>query len=670
MSSDRGGSGSAAFGLAAVAAGILVLQLPQPFGFHAPIVDARASALVTHPAAVAVAFVMVVVGSLILGAAGSAGLKIPVVATHLPSVALAVRPVGLVLLAAAAGTLAVLCSLVWLDVATGWYLPLLAATLGLATVGLAVSEPPFPRHARSRSALKWSDVFLIVLVAVTVGWSATRHLGHWYFSWIGDEIAFFDHAADLIHGSPQSIFDLGFVYSKHPVADSLYQSLFLRMFGENVFGWRLAEVAVVVVAAVLAYLVSARATSGLNGRHAVVLRLPAVIAGLAVGCSAYTLAFCHIGYNNLHTLVPALLIVLGLACLGSRPSATRLFVFGCVLGSCLYTFLATPVMWFVLAVGLAPRLLEKTSGSRKIAAAAAAGGFLCTTLPIAAAKQASLIATLRAGETLGFGAERGLIAGWASSMGVFWHNDRFFNHHVAASLLDPLTGGLAAIGAAAAVLLFLRSPFDRLLLLWFVLGALVVAWSHPYAWPSLTRLLFVLPAAALLAARGATVLIEIFEDRFHLSPTATGAILASIAVLIPAANVHQAYSVVPRRLPPAPLTSTLRALQEYPASPVIEVGYQRDRNHDVVLRPYPESAARTGWTTGRELRLLGDRVDPSSIFLVYSSRRLAETVAEILAPRWNGSCYLESDGRCGVWIFEPGSAASPGAAPGSLTPQP
>jgi hypothetical protein len=666
---SSGGRRVAVVGLASLAAGVLMAQLPHPFGFPSALIGPRLTALGTHPAVAAAAFALTVGGALALGALVRSSLPIPSFTDRPPAVTLKARPIGIVLLALAAVSLTMVCALARQAVATAWFMPLSAMVLGLAIAGLKVCGPPPPPAADTSATLRPADLLWGGAMAAVVGWSATRWIDHWYYSWIGDEVSFFEGARDLIGGPPANIFELAFVHSKHSVVDSLYQSLFLRIFGADVVGWRLAEVAVAVVAACLAYVVVIRLTPATDRGRFGLVRLPAVIAGLVVGCSAYTLAFCHIGYNNLHTLVPPLLIILCLISIASRPSAVRLFVLGCLLGLCLYTFLATIIFWLVLAVFFAPGLLSKGPRGRFTAAAVVIGGLVCTTLPILAANQTQLIENLRASHALGIGAERNWVLGWAGSAGAFWHNSRYFNHHLAASLIDPFAGALAAIGVGAAVVLFRRSPFDRLLLLWFVLGTLAVAVTHSFTWPSFTRLLFVLPAVAFLAGRGATVLVDVLVTRLGRSPTTARLVLLSVIVLLVIVNSHQLYAVVPLRLPPTPFTSTVRALQEHPASPVVEVAYQMDPNREVLLGPYPDLAPRFSWMTPARLASVLDRLDPASIFLVYQSRRLAGSVAEIVGPRWNGTCYLDSGGRCLVWIFEPAAVAGI-AGPDPVSPQP
>lgn len=650
MSPGRGRR-AAATGLALLAAGVWLAQLGRPPLLGIRVVDEGLAVLGTRPTLVLAAFAAIAAGAAVLAALAAARMPALELADRLPAPALEARPRGIALLVLAATALGGLCALAAGGAAVAWHGPLLALALGLAASGLAVCDAapaPPPRHA----AFDRRDLALAAGLGVTVAAASSYRIDHWYFAWIGDEGSFFEHARALVHGPAGSIFNLSFVHAKNPLADSLYQSLFLRLLGENVVAWRLSEVAVVAAAAILAYLVIVRLTARPEPERPPGLRSAALVGGLVLGCSAYTMAFCHIGYTNLHTLVPPLLIVLWLAGIGTPPTAARLFGLGCLLGLCAYTFLVTPVIWLVVAAFLAGGVLR--GGVRSwIGPAVVASGVLCTTLPLLAADPTPLLANLQASHALGFGGERSWPLGLAASLGAFWHNSRWSSHHVAGSLLDPVAGALAAVGLAAALAVRRRSPGDRFLLLWFVLGCLAVALSHSLERPSLTRLLFVLPALALLAARGACALVIVAEERLGLPRRAAAAVPAVAAALIVGLNLHQLHVVVPSRLPaPAP-TCTIRALQENPRAPVLEVAYDMDPNRAQMLERYPGLAARHGWTTPQRLGRLIPELDPATVLLVFYSSRLADTVGRALPPGWDRSCCHVSKGRCTVWVFEP-----------------
>ena len=73
---------------------------------------------------------------------------------------------------------------------------------------------------------------------------------------------------------------------------------------------------------------------------------------------------------------------------------------------------------------------------------------------------------------------------------------------MASAILDPISASLFAIGLACAVL-GLRRRGQRTVLLWFGLGLLLLAATTYLQEPHLTRMLYLLPAAALLAGLGA-----------------------------------------------------------------------------------------------------------------------------------------------------------------------
>lgn len=657
MSPARG-RWAAATALALLAAGISLSQLGEPPQLGLRVVDESLAVLGTRPTVVLTAFAAIAAGAAILAALAAARLPALELADRLPAPPLEARPLGIALLVLSGAVLGALCTLAAGGAAVAWHGPLLALALGLAMSGLAICDAapaPLPRPA----AFDRRDLALAAGLGVTVAAASSYRIDHWYFAWIGDEGSFFEHARGLVHGPVGSIFNLSYVHAKNPLADSLYQSLFLRLLGENVVAWRLAEIAVAAAAAILAYLVIVRLTAHPDPERPPALRSAALVGGLVLGCSAYTMAFSHIGYTNLHTMVPPLLIVLWLAGLGARPTAARLFGLGCLLGLCAYTFLATPVIWLVVAAFLAGGVLR--GGVRSWIGLAVVGvGFLGTTLPLLAADPTPLLDNLQASHALGFGGERSWLLGFAASLGAFWHNSRSFDHHVAGSLLDPVAGALAAVGVAVAFALRRRSPGDRFLLLWFVLGCLAVALSHPHERPSLTRLLFVLPALALLAARGACALVIVAEDRIGLPRRTAAAVPVVAAALIVGLNLHQLHVVVPSRLPaPAP-TCTIRALQENPHAPVLEIAYDADPNRALMLGAYPGLAARHGWATPQRLERLIPELDPATVLLVFYSSRLADSVERTLPPGWGRSCCHMSEGRCLVWVFEPFGAARAG----------
>ena len=131
-----------------------------------------------------------------------------------------------------------------------------------------------------------------------------------------------------------TLFHLTGVYEKHPVADTAYQAMAMRLFGADAWGWRFGEV---LVLAAVAAMISLLGTLLFD-------RLVGVAAAVVVGDSHYLMAFTRIAYNNLHALFWSTLVIL-LIVLAWR---TRRVIFtwfaGCAVGLCLYTF-SVALLW-------------------------------------------------------------------------------------------------------------------------------------------------------------------------------------------------------------------------------------------------------------------------------------------------------------------------------------
>jgi 4-amino-4-deoxy-L-arabinose transferase-like glycosyltransferase len=109
----------------------------------------------------------------------------------------------------------------------------------------------------------------------------------------GDEGAFWVAARDLAAGAQANPFALG-VYGAYPFISSLYQSLWLRLFGPTLWSWRLSSVVIGTLTIIpLVFLV----------RRLLGSRVAWSAAVLMVS-RPYFLAFTRMGYNNIQPLLP------------------------------------------------------------------------------------------------------------------------------------------------------------------------------------------------------------------------------------------------------------------------------------------------------------------------------------------------------------------------------
>lgn len=252
--------------------------------------------------------------------------------------------------------LALAGTLVWLGVvqaaatsSTSWtVIPLWLATLGVQAVCWWRAD-----RARGVSALPSRverQTWLVALAVVGAFGVALYRLGDVPNSLWGDEGAFWWWARDLAAGVRISPFDLG-VYGAFPVTGSLYQSLWVRLFGPTVWSWRLGS----VVAGTLTLVPLFFLTRRLLGP-----RVAWSVVALMVSLP-YFLAYARIGFNSIQPLLPVTLGLWLLVEAARRHSRLLAYLAGvaCGMASLTYTsghvgLVLAALVWLFLFVGRRP----------------------------------------------------------------------------------------------------------------------------------------------------------------------------------------------------------------------------------------------------------------------------------------------------------------------------
>jgi len=192
----------------------------------------------------------------------------------------------------------------------------------------------------------------LAVLALMVAFGVTLYrLGDVPNSVWGDEGAFWTLARDLAAGVVRiSPFDLG-VYSAFPLIGSLYQSLWIRVFGPTLWSWRLGSVVAGTLTIVPLFFLIRKLLGTRVAWSAVVL-----MVGMP-----YFLAYTRIGFNNIQPLLP---ITVGLWLLieaVQRHSCTLAYLAGvaCGMASLTYTsghvgLVLAALVWLFFFIGQRP----------------------------------------------------------------------------------------------------------------------------------------------------------------------------------------------------------------------------------------------------------------------------------------------------------------------------
>jgi streptogramin lyase len=505
------------------------------------------------------------------------------------------------------------------------------------------------------------DAVILPILAVLLVSLNLVELTHWRFSFIGDEVAFFNMAEGLSRGAGRSLFDLAGVYQTHPVLDSAYQAVFLKVFGADIVGWRLAEIFGLVASALLLY--------------ALVLilfgRVPAIVAAVILGSNHLLMAFARIGYNNLHCIFYALLVMLFLVLAWRSERALFTFLTGTAMGLCIYTFMVALLVWPLVALLVAFKFLRRPTVREGAAVGLMFAGFLLVIMPglLTTPPEQMFDLAVHHSQREVAAREPMMVArvSLVQSFLVFWVNPQWFKHLIGGPLLDPVTCVLFSIGAALG-LVHVRRSAAQVGFVWFAVGLLIIAFTNYVPGPLVTRLLFLIPACAILAAMAVFCLDTALRGLRLPAWLATGVILGLTAA-IPVLNLHQLLVKSPRVLHVNHQMITVKALQENPHQVIIEVGQDRENNRFQTVSLYPKLREYYRFSRIDELQLPPMPIGPEDkmpIYIVHDlhDSSLFQQLRQKLPSTYAVQTDIGPNGYPKIWLFKPTKSARPTPPPG------
>ena len=349
----------------------------------------------------------------------------------------------------------------------------------------------------------WRAVIPLLVLLVVFCAVVAPNLTAWRYAALGDEYLFYEHAKSVIESGTTIPFSQNGVYDHHPVLNTLYKAVWMRLFGDDHFGWKMTGVVSMALSIsgvyVLAGLLWDRGT--------------AVVAAGLFAASHYLLGLLNGGYNHVDALPVTVWTLVAFGYALRRGSPWLLFLAGVGVGMGFYFHYSArivgPVMLLVALMTVRPRDYLRLWPI--------AAGFAVTAWPTILLAQEQILTKMFAQTAAGYSE---VVAGPLSDRlmsnlqlnlpAVFFSNTS--HTYVGGALLDPISGALVAIGLGLAIGTWNRLA-SKLCLIWLVISFLATGLTSPYPTTAVTRLFPMMPPLALLAGMASTAGYRVVESR-------------------------------------------------------------------------------------------------------------------------------------------------------------
>lgn len=332
--------------------------------------------------------------------------------------------------------------------------------------------------------------FLVVVIGAFIALNI-MDLTSWKYAAVGDEYDGFRYAKRIAAGNIINPFSqrMG-VEGIRPVLGSMVDAAFLKAFGGDLFAWKVRLVVLAAASFVPFYLLV---------RELFSCRV-AIAATALFASSHYLFAYVH-HPTYIDALLPTTL-ALWLLVLGLRRNSTLvLFASGAAAGLGFYTFYAGRAAVVVIALYLL------TFGRRSLRPTTVLPlglGFIALVAPMFAVDGWYVVDRMFESSTVAYPEEivgpraTRFLQNIVKSLLAFNYSEST-RHYVSGSLLDPVTAVLYVLGLGL-LLTRLRHPAFRLVLIWWLVALAATGFTNPYKGVAISRLHYVIPVAALLAA--------------------------------------------------------------------------------------------------------------------------------------------------------------------------
>jgi dolichyl-phosphate-mannose-protein mannosyltransferase len=330
-------------------------------------------------------------------------------------------------------------------------------------------------------------------------WAAVIYYGwdinSWKFAFVGDEWQFYSAARAIADKNLLvNPFDIHGVYGFNSVLGSVYQALFIKLLGATNAAWRFSNIILIVPISIFFYL-------WMRDRFD---QRTALISTLILQASSFVASYLKIGYVNAQAFALFIVALYLAGRCGKQLTLRNAGWLGAILGVSFYIYIG-PLFPLLMAPYLLPLVFERRRYTREELLKA---GALCLALYLAIALPgilSSLGENSPASKTI---FAREYTDNTQTAINVFhdfllfYQNfDYFYNHFIAGPYLDLYSRIFAAAGTLIALVALVRFRSEKYLylLLAYVLLAVVIGVTTPYAYAATTRGIFFIPFGAAFA---------------------------------------------------------------------------------------------------------------------------------------------------------------------------
>jgi len=412
--------------------------------------------------------------------------------------------------------------------------------------------------------MKYLVLFFIIAIPTAL---LIRDIDNPMYSFIGDEYQFYVDAKKVAHDvTIANIFSLSGVYGYHPVADTFLQAGVMKIIGTNLVGWKFSNILVMTVSTIFIYLIAQTLWQ---------TSTTSIVASVFFAFSHYLFAFAHIGYNNLHALVPALAGYYFYCLFLTKKQTFFLIATGLCAGFCFYTFYSARIITGLL-------LLFAMSHGRKFFGFLI--GMFLPLLPLLAINKNKLFLDMFDPTITKIQTPVVFMQNYIQFLRGLIDKTVVPTHHF---VVGPLVSPILLLLFFLAVVITLRkkslvSHAHTLFILWFFTTSTIIVWSFFQSSIPITRLHIIVVPMALLGAYALTKI------------TRSYIIICLVSALYAISELYIFYAIMPTRYPLTPSTLVLQIAKEHPTELVCigpnqykDLWFLFEANQVSTIRPWP-----------------------------------------------------------------------------------